>query len=241
MDGIPAHDAFLGHLEEQAKKLKQPKTAFIANKGDALIWAADLAHGGTVVTKSPQPTRLSLVTHYCPVGARPSYFDLVDFDTIVSAEGGGKYSSSWYDLRPKNDLETPVRKVDKEYFVLNVNGRKVEIGSQINATTVNMHPEYLEIISDDDPAMELFFPTPLKNLQLEVTVESDKDETFQVFYLNDAGGYDEENSLTHPVTKGPTRVRLRWNGQHPVGRIRLDPGFEGGRYIMRNFSISGDE
>ena len=241
VDGIPAHDAFLGHLEAQAEKHNQPRTTFLANKGDALIWAADLAHGGTVATKSPQPTRLSLVTHYCPVDARPSYFDLDDFNSIILAEDGGKYASSWYDLRPRAELDTPVRKVDKEYFALKVNGVKAEIGSRINETSVNMHPEFLEIISDTDPAVELVLPVSLKNLQIEVTVESEKNETLQVFYLNDAGGYDEANSLTHPTTKGLTRVHLNWDGDHSVDRIRIDPGFEGGRYLLRDISIFGDK
>ena len=44
-----------------------------ARKGDALIWAADLAHGGKPI--SQDHTRLSIVTHYCPAEVAPLYFE----------------------------------------------------------------------------------------------------------------------------------------------------------------------
>jgi ectoine hydroxylase-related dioxygenase (phytanoyl-CoA dioxygenase family) len=46
--------------------------AFLPKKGDVLIWAADLAHGGAEITKE-NSTRCSMVTHYCPLSLRPPY------------------------------------------------------------------------------------------------------------------------------------------------------------------------
>ena len=46
---------------------------FRPRKGDALIWSADLAHGGSAIAH-PERTRRSLVTHYCPQDVEPYYF-----------------------------------------------------------------------------------------------------------------------------------------------------------------------
>lgn len=46
---------------------------FLARKGDVLIWAADLAHGGKPFTLDQ--TRRSIVTHYCPRDVAPLYFE----------------------------------------------------------------------------------------------------------------------------------------------------------------------
>ncbi len=45
--------------------------SFLPRRGDALIWAADLVHGGSA-RRGPL-TRRSLVTHYCPLHRRPPY------------------------------------------------------------------------------------------------------------------------------------------------------------------------
>jgi hypothetical protein len=46
---------------------------FLARKGDVLIWAADLAHGGKPINL--ERTRRSIVTHYCPAEVAPLYFE----------------------------------------------------------------------------------------------------------------------------------------------------------------------
>jgi len=46
---------------------------FLPKRGDALIWSADLAHGGSEYTNEAV-TRKSLVTHYCPLDCYPMYF-----------------------------------------------------------------------------------------------------------------------------------------------------------------------
>lgn len=53
--------------EEAGMRLER----FLPKAGDVLLWAADLAHGGSPRTN--ERTRRSLVTHYCPVHRRPPY------------------------------------------------------------------------------------------------------------------------------------------------------------------------
>jgi len=71
-DGQAAHDDFLDQLEASAQRAGLERKHFAANKGDALIWAADLAHGGSKIEKPA--TRKSHVTHYCPQSAKPAYW-----------------------------------------------------------------------------------------------------------------------------------------------------------------------
>jgi len=62
-DGLVQRSAAAGHEER----------TFLARKGDVLIWAADLAHGGKPFTTDH--TRRSIVTHYCPRDVAPLYFE----------------------------------------------------------------------------------------------------------------------------------------------------------------------
>lgn len=66
---------FLESIQIQAKEMGLKKERLTINKGDALIWAADLAHGGSKI-ENKNLTRRSHVTHYCPVNNTPSYFNL---------------------------------------------------------------------------------------------------------------------------------------------------------------------
>ena len=58
------------HMRSRAAGLRLER--FQARKGDALIWSADLAHGGSQNAR-PRVTRKSLVTHYCPTNCAPMY------------------------------------------------------------------------------------------------------------------------------------------------------------------------
>ena len=68
------HERFLQSLHDDATRLGHVKGSFLANKGDVLVWHADLAHGGSPVGQ-PSRTRKSLVTHYTPVSDDPSIAD----------------------------------------------------------------------------------------------------------------------------------------------------------------------
>ena len=72
-DGKEDHDRFLKHLHLQAEERGLTLEKFRPKKGDALIWSADLAHGGGPISL-PDATRKSYVTHYCPNDVVPHYF-----------------------------------------------------------------------------------------------------------------------------------------------------------------------
>lgn len=72
-DGSPEHPQFLDHIKTEAARLGLKKERFHAMKGDALIWNADLCHGGAPITN--KTTRRSFVTHWCPVTTAPVYFN----------------------------------------------------------------------------------------------------------------------------------------------------------------------
>lgn len=66
-------EEFHRHLADCAAQRGVEPTRFLAKKGDALIWSADLGHGGSPYTDDRR-TRRSLVTHYCPANTYPMYF-----------------------------------------------------------------------------------------------------------------------------------------------------------------------
>ncbi len=66
------HERFLQSLHDDAKALGQVKSSFLAERGDVLVWHADLAHGGSPIGEPPR-TRKSLVTHYTAASDEPFY------------------------------------------------------------------------------------------------------------------------------------------------------------------------
>ena len=97
-DGVEARARYLDSLHENAAKTGLSLERFLPSKGDALIWAADLAHGGSLV-EDPGLTRWSFVCHYCPVGVRPYYFSYRPRQAVVRTHAQGcRYSSSHYPL-----------------------------------------------------------------------------------------------------------------------------------------------
>ncbi len=72
----PGHPEISGYseaLHAMAREANLEFTQFRPKKGDALIWSAELMHGGSAIENEGQ-TRKSLVTHYCPVDQHPMYF-----------------------------------------------------------------------------------------------------------------------------------------------------------------------
>ena len=72
--GSDEHPMFLKWQHDESARRGLRKASFLAKEGDALIWASDLAHGGSDVSDSTA-TRKSLVTHYCPLTSSPEYYD----------------------------------------------------------------------------------------------------------------------------------------------------------------------
>ncbi len=73
LPGDPAMQDYSERLLERclAAGLQEQKLRIRA--GDALVWAADLVHGGSRRDAARALTRRSLVTHYCPAHRRPPY------------------------------------------------------------------------------------------------------------------------------------------------------------------------
>ncbi len=68
---------------------------FLGAKGDVLMWAADLAHGGSDVT-DPSLTRKSLVGHCCPNRVAPFYFKMDRSRRAKGSYDGSFYASQHY-------------------------------------------------------------------------------------------------------------------------------------------------
>lgn len=99
-DGMPVHDRYLDHLHGTARERGIGVARFCPKKGDALIWSADLAHGGGPVTRAGS-TRRSLVCHYSPEHRRPGYFDLNPEHAVRKWHASGAwYASDHYTLEP---------------------------------------------------------------------------------------------------------------------------------------------
>jgi ectoine hydroxylase-related dioxygenase (phytanoyl-CoA dioxygenase family) len=93
--GDPDHSRYLQSLHEKAAEMGLERKKFQPKKGDALIWSADLAHGGSQ-EREPGSSRLSLVTHYCPANLAPAYFSGARHSGKVRHDGDTFYS---YPLR----------------------------------------------------------------------------------------------------------------------------------------------
>lgn len=79
---------YSGRLHERARAAGLALTRFLPKKGDALVWAADLVHGGARDVE-PGRTRRSHVTHYCPVDRSPMYLAGAGEERKLPSVNGG--------------------------------------------------------------------------------------------------------------------------------------------------------
>ena len=70
---LVGNEEYYYHLGAKCTAAGLERVQFAPRKGDALIWHADLVHGGSQEV-APGTTRKSLVTHYCPADVDPDYF-----------------------------------------------------------------------------------------------------------------------------------------------------------------------
>ena len=97
-DGREVRAGYLDSLHVKARVMGLERQRFLPSKGDALIWAADLAHGGAQI-QDRTLTRWSLVCHYCPTDVKPYYFSYrPKHRTVLQDSPGCFYSSSHYPL-----------------------------------------------------------------------------------------------------------------------------------------------
>lgn len=97
LHGREAHAQFLDSIVARSEAAGLPCQTFLPKKGDALIWASDLVHGGTKMENDR--TRKSIVTHYCPVGVAPKFSTFTDYFHLRKVAPRGYISSRHYDLR----------------------------------------------------------------------------------------------------------------------------------------------
>jgi hypothetical protein len=74
------------HSASRARGL--PLVKFQPRKGDALIWHADLVHGGAK-ERDPSLTRMSLVTHFAPLDVDPEWVGTTRHTAKVKDRSGG--------------------------------------------------------------------------------------------------------------------------------------------------------
>ena len=95
LDLEPDYSRHIELISKQTTGAGLSTQAFLARRGDVLIWNADLAHGGRPI--SLEQTRKSVVTHYCPKDVAPLYFEARNGGEIKSHSRYAFYSSSCYD------------------------------------------------------------------------------------------------------------------------------------------------
>lgn len=108
-DGAEQHQTWTQALVDNAQRMGMPRKTFLPRKGDALIWSADLAHGGSPVTDDSL-TRRSLVGHYCPNRVNPHYFSYQPRRRTKTAVEGGVFSTSYYDTKGTPGWQPPTPK-----------------------------------------------------------------------------------------------------------------------------------
>lgn len=74
--GYTDHREFLAWVAAESERAGCPRIRFRPQKGDALLWHADLVHGGSKREQKDR-TRWSFVSHFCPVDVDPEWMGRV--------------------------------------------------------------------------------------------------------------------------------------------------------------------
>jgi phytanoyl-CoA hydroxylase len=98
-DGDDQRSEWQTLMSTNAERMGLEQKTFLPEKGDVLIWSADLAHGGSPVS-DPSLTRKSLVGHYCPNRVDPLYFRLQPDRRGKRRFGDNFYASQYYSAAP---------------------------------------------------------------------------------------------------------------------------------------------
>ncbi|KQM19614.1 phytanoyl-CoA dioxygenase family protein [Novosphingobium sp. Leaf2] len=98
MEAAPQeHEDFLAALHADAEAYGHRRAKFLPKAGDVLIWHADLAHGGSAVTRHGV-TRRSQVTHFTAAKNAPYYSRWSGFASNV--RNGVEFVSSYSNVTP---------------------------------------------------------------------------------------------------------------------------------------------
>ena len=87
-EGTTVVEGYSERLVERAQAAGLTRSRFLARKGDALVWSADLIHGGSAELR-PGSSRRSIVTHYCPFDRSPAYARGGGAKPTLETVGGG--------------------------------------------------------------------------------------------------------------------------------------------------------
>lgn len=104
-DGFQQNEDYIDWIHNTAAERDISIERFYPKKGDALIWAADLAHGGSKFEDQSR-TRYSFVTHYCPASVSPNYRNFWEHFKIIDAGNNACISSRFYRLDEYDGSET---------------------------------------------------------------------------------------------------------------------------------------
>lgn len=74
VDGDGIHEEYIKFLQDETCKNGMHVESFLPEKGDALIWHSQLAHGGSKIIDE-NLTRKSIVGHFCPLGTAPNWLN----------------------------------------------------------------------------------------------------------------------------------------------------------------------
>ena len=142
----PHYDRFPKAWDQYAEKLGVKKHFFFAKKGQCLIWASNLVHGGSP-QKNKMLTRMSQVTHY--------YFDDCAYYTPVlsNPEHGNYHWRETYDLFSKKKKPNVINGhevVKKKAESIPTNFKfdpslYLELNPDVKAAGINPYRHYLEL------------------------------------------------------------------------------------------------
>lgn len=94
-DGDAGYKSWETWQKKQAAYHRSEPQMFSAKKGDILFWHAGLAHGGGPIGPH-NPTRRSLVAHYCPRNRRPYYHVYAPLHRKIYSENDRRWTTRYY-------------------------------------------------------------------------------------------------------------------------------------------------
>ena len=94
-DGSAGYQEWEDWLEAKAREHNSEPKMFRAKKGDILFWHAGLAHGGGPIGPH-NPTRRSLVAHYCPQTRQPYFHSYAPLHRKIYSENDRRWTTRYY-------------------------------------------------------------------------------------------------------------------------------------------------
>ena len=121
---MDAYGEILTRILEECDERGLKTEHFMAAKGDALIWHADLMHGGATI-EDPYRTRLSFIAHFMPLGVMPTFYDFSGVNAIRYPGGGYCLDDFRKASRSRSDAgASPKRLKDRVPLPIRVIARK---------------------------------------------------------------------------------------------------------------------